>query len=341
MSYTQITARINDQALLLVNIPLLASGSIGVLQFRCEFDALWDNYGKVGVFYRSEEKVYHVPLVNGIVTAPAEVLKDSGCFYFGIMGTAENTRTTEVLKITLVKGAITAATATPAEPTPDIYQQLLAAYGVMGGRIDELVAMRSAGGAGSYNLSAEYVSGTIKTNGASALIEFTISALSLVGGGYHYTDYCIAPELAPLGPVYLETSTPDINATIELDDTTGWARLLIENVASETYTADMITTASAYYPLASVSISELADARVDVDGTAHGTAGEAVRAQINGLQNAISGTAIINTASGTALSVTDAAAGQKMQNLRLFGASRQKATPTPTAPAPIVSQGSR
>lgn len=279
MSQTIITARIYDQTVQITNLPLIASGSQGVLQIRCEFDSSWTGYGKTAVFYRNEGEVYHVPLVDNTATVPSEVLADSGHFFFGIMGVESNTRTTEVVRMEVAQGAITTATATPGEPTPDIYQQLLAAYGVMGSRVDELVAMRSTGGASSYSLSDEYIGGTIKTNGASALIDFTISELSLVGGGYHRSDYCIPPELAPLGQVYVDTSNPDINVTIEPNSTTGWARILIENVSSDMYTTDMVTTATAYYPLASVTISELADARIDYTGATHATAGAAIRAQ--------------------------------------------------------------
>ena len=131
MSYTQITAHIIDQTVQLTNMPLLASGSEGVLQIRCDFCSLWAGYGKVAVFYRNVGEVYHIPLVDNVATVPHEVLADSGYFFFGIMGVADNVRTTEAVRLNVSPGAITTATAETEEPTPDIYQQLLAAYGSM------------------------------------------------------------------------------------------------------------------------------------------------------------------------------------------------------------------
>lgn len=279
MSQTIITARVYDQAVQLANLPLVASGSQGVLQIRCEFDSSWSGYGKAAVFYRNPEAVYHIPLVENTATVPWEVLAEEGHFFFGIMGSADNTRTTEVVRINVAQGALTVATAEPGEPTPHIYQQLLAAYGVAEKRLDEMVAMRGEA-ANTHNLSAEYVNGTIKTNGAAAYIRFDITQLSLVAGGYHYTDYCILPALAPLGPVQVESSNPEIDITIEEPNADGWARILIENVGNAMLTTDMVTTAEAYYPLNSVYIPELADARVGYDGTNYTTAGKAIRTQV-------------------------------------------------------------
>jgi hypothetical protein len=286
MSYTQITAKVNDQTIQLINVPVLASGSVDVLQVNCEFDSLWDGYGKTAVFYKKPTEVYHVPMALGVATVPHEVLDAEGGFFFGVFGVADNTRTTETVRFDVKQGAITLSNAETEEPTPNIYEQLLASFGkveqdlaVERARLNELVALR---GDGVLNepLSAEYVTGTIKSNGCSAYIDISITQLSLVAGGYHYTDYCLNPNQAPLGPVQLETSNPDINITIEAPAADGWSRILIENPSSADYGAEQVTTATAFYPLANPSNTELADLRVGADGTTYDTAGEAVREQI-------------------------------------------------------------
>jgi hypothetical protein len=147
-----MTARVSDQHLQLVNEPLIASGGVDVIQIRFEFCGLWEGCGKTAVFYRDPEEVYHAPIADNLVTVPHEVLTDEGCFYFGVMGAKSNIRTTEVVKVEVARGAITTATAEPEDPTPDIYQQLLAAYGMQEARLDNLVALKEGSTTGDAEL---------------------------------------------------------------------------------------------------------------------------------------------------------------------------------------------
>ena len=128
MSITVINARIIDQKVQLSNIPLIASGSQGVLQIECDFDDLWTGYQATAVFFREEKgkvtDVFHVPVYLGLAEVPPEVLKDEGHFFMGFMGVAENTRTTELIRLEVKRGAITEGVAVP-DPTPDVYTQLL------------------------------------------------------------------------------------------------------------------------------------------------------------------------------------------------------------------------
>ena len=124
MSNTRINVRVIDQKIQMANIPLIASGSEGVLQLHCDFDSLWAGYEVTAVFYRTEDEVFHMPVHSSIATVPHEVLIKDGHFFFGFMGVGENTRTTEVVSLEVKRGAITEGI-TPPDPTPDVYTQLL------------------------------------------------------------------------------------------------------------------------------------------------------------------------------------------------------------------------
>ena len=128
MSNTIITAHVIDQSIQLANLPKLASGSENVVQIRFDFCDLWAGYGKTAVFYKTEELIYHVALVDNVATVPSELLATAGSFSFSVLGVAENTRTTEVRTLDVEQG--TPTTGLPA-PTPDIYEQILAAVGAV------------------------------------------------------------------------------------------------------------------------------------------------------------------------------------------------------------------
>lgn len=147
MNKTVITARVIDQTIQLVIMPRIASGGVDELQIRFDFCSLWDGCGKTAVFYRDPAQVYHIPIVDSVAVVPHEVLAEAGHFYFGVMGAAENIRTTEVLKVKVVQGAITEATANSEPITLGIYAELLKAYNRTEQRVDELLAAQSDGGA--------------------------------------------------------------------------------------------------------------------------------------------------------------------------------------------------
>lgn len=153
MSHTVITAQVVDQTIHLVNRPLITSGSENVLQIRFNCCGLWEGYGKIAVFYKDGGPVYHVPIVDGVATVPHELLADKGHFFFGVMGTADNIRTTEVVRLNVAQGAITQATAKPEDPTPDIYSQLLAAYGLLEARVSNLARLEDGSTTGDAELA--------------------------------------------------------------------------------------------------------------------------------------------------------------------------------------------
>lgn len=282
MSQTIITARIYDQSIQLVNLPLIASGSEGALAIECSFDSSWEGYGKTAVFYRDEGEVYHVVLVEGVVDVPTEVLTEEGFFHFGIFGSGDNTRTTEVLRVNVVKGAITTATATPTEPSPDIYRQILANYGKMDSRVSELVAMRGSG-VTEQVIEGDCFQGVIYSNGAAAFISLEFYDLPLTANNSRI-DLCIPPAFAPLGLVTMKSlaNSQDAHITISPRAWTGTEWAQIEITAGNEDITDSVEF-EGYYDLESVFVPELADARVDADGINHNTAGDAIRSQVENL----------------------------------------------------------
>lgn len=125
MGYTQIEAQVTDQALTLVNVPVIASGGVEEIQVSFNCCDLWaDATKKTAVFYRDKAHVYHKELTGSICRAPWEPFATEGTVFMGLFAEFSNgtTRTTAVLPLTVAQGAITAQTA-PAN-APDLYSAL-------------------------------------------------------------------------------------------------------------------------------------------------------------------------------------------------------------------------
>lgn len=128
--YTIVKARVLDQTLLIVDHPPLAAGGKNHILVEVEFDDSWAGYGKLAVFHRTEEpgRVYRAQMVNDAALVPWEVCLKSGYVQFSVEGAAGTvTRTTSSVPLRLQKGV--PAGLTPQEPLPDVYQQLLSAFG--------------------------------------------------------------------------------------------------------------------------------------------------------------------------------------------------------------------
>ena len=118
-----------DQTLTIINAPVIASGGIQENTLEVDFCSQWDGVGKTVIFYMNEDEVYNVVMTNDSCIIPHEVTANDGKLFFGIFGsTAEGKRlTTEIKCYKIVKGAFIEGKE-PQEPTPDIYQQLIANY---------------------------------------------------------------------------------------------------------------------------------------------------------------------------------------------------------------------
>ncbi len=125
MNHTNISAVCSDQSLHIVAAPVLSSGGVGDTVLTVDFSDHWEGFEKTAVFYRSEDSVFHVVMKEDSCLVPWEVLADAGTFFFGVMGVQGDTvRTSDVVRYTVRKGAVTEDTAV-SDPTPDIYSQLI------------------------------------------------------------------------------------------------------------------------------------------------------------------------------------------------------------------------
>lgn len=103
----------------------LVAGSVGVHYAEFTFDESWENYAKTAVF-RNGNVTVEALVADGKCEIPWEVLADAGLLYVGIRGELGDKQrpTLWAARKTVHDGAERGDEAR--EPTPDIYQQLLA-----------------------------------------------------------------------------------------------------------------------------------------------------------------------------------------------------------------------
>lgn len=126
---TEIRLVACDQNLSIGMRPKLASGNKNTVDLSVAFSGHWNGYQKSAVFFSSWDKsVYEIILDAGKCVVPHEVLQFSGYVFIGVRGVDPDTqdvKTSDLVKIRIEKGAPSGDSATK-EPTPDVYQQILA-----------------------------------------------------------------------------------------------------------------------------------------------------------------------------------------------------------------------
>lgn len=155
MGKTLIRVDCIDQRLYIAAAPAVASGGKNEDAVEFSFCPLWEGFTKTGVFYRSEDDVYHAIVSGDRCIIPHEVLKEEGTLFFGVFGVkGDITRTSEIVKYRVVKGTLTEGTQ-PSDPTPDIYAQILNQYGAMDTRVVNLE--KFAAGSEPYEITGNPV----------------------------------------------------------------------------------------------------------------------------------------------------------------------------------------
>lgn len=128
MAHTQIKVKCTDQTLEITEAPVVASGGFNEDKILFEFCPLWDGFTKTATFYVKKDEVFTSEVdSDNTCFVPHEVLENPGNIFFGVFGVKSEgiTRTSEVIKYKIVQGAITEDNK-PSDPTPDIYEQILA-----------------------------------------------------------------------------------------------------------------------------------------------------------------------------------------------------------------------
>lgn len=117
-----------DQTLTVTKAPLIAAGGTDENHVEFDFCNMWDGFQRIAVFYNKPSKKYkNIIDENNSCPIPPEVTKTRGNMYFGVFGTNNSgvTRTSEVVCYRIDEGAIESG-AEPSDPTPDMWEQLLA-----------------------------------------------------------------------------------------------------------------------------------------------------------------------------------------------------------------------
>lgn len=196
-----------EQTLTIVNAPEISSGNVNYDTINFEFCSSWSGFTKTAIFYRKKAEPYYKVLdSSNNCTIPKEVLTDRGLIFIGVFGTkGDVVLTSGVVPYMVNEGAITEGLK-PSDPTPDIYEQILAEFGDVRDvyedfkktlveldntivvTSDKTLANSKAGG-----LKLNYVKGKSVQNGTPTpdnpiSIENVADSVKIIRGGYYDTN---------------------------------------------------------------------------------------------------------------------------------------------------------
>ena len=145
---TTIELVANDQLLQVTVNPTISSGEQNTVEVHVDFSDDWDEFSKSAVFFTSLNKnaIYEIVMTDGKCIVPSEVMEKECMLFIGVRGVNSNNnevKTTSLVKYKISEGTPT-GNSTEVEPTPDVYQQLLTAYGKTYNSINEEISDRKS-----------------------------------------------------------------------------------------------------------------------------------------------------------------------------------------------------
>lgn len=177
---TTIKLVADNQSFEVTENPVVTSGEENTVIIHVDFSEDWDGFGKTAVFFteRNKTTLYEKVMTSGECTVPSEVMVEEGTFLVGIRGV--NSSTKQVKTTSLVKYKVLKGTPTVIEfgPTPDVYEDLISAYGridyelaVERARIDQLSSLEEGSTTGDAELQDIRVGydGTIYSSAGNAV----------------------------------------------------------------------------------------------------------------------------------------------------------------------------
>jgi hypothetical protein len=150
---TLINLYTSDQELFTRERPKLASGNQKAVKIAVDFDSAWNGYAKSGVFYTEKNPtVFESVMVADECTIPQEVLADAGFLFIGVRGVKNDgsVKTSLMVRYHIGKGADGQFVY---EPTPGVYNQLLAAIGTLDAKFNNFARLEAGSTTGDAELT--------------------------------------------------------------------------------------------------------------------------------------------------------------------------------------------
>ena len=161
-----INASVVGEKITLTNSPTLASSTVASFQVEFEFDEAWEGYGKIALFWGTDDEVYMAQVTDGKCIIPHEALADKGKIRFGVYGTNGAKRiVTAKVTYAVADGAYSSVSEESVDPTPGLLDQIEAALGQIDDTVAELRELtrgsRSLVALENYSSSGTYAVGSV------------------------------------------------------------------------------------------------------------------------------------------------------------------------------------